>query len=93
MYLETILQWCAKRESKKETDFKHRGTRSNDLYKLTESISRAKAGYPTQTFTLPLPRVCSEATLGHSQNVIKGRKQEVEQNTVTKDQHVFTSCL
>lgn len=39
-YIETRLQWCAKRESKKETDFKHKGFRSNDLYQLLEKIFR-----------------------------------------------------
>lgn len=54
-YIETRLQWCAKRESKKDIDFKHKGFRSNDLYKLLESILRAKACHLNETFILPFP--------------------------------------
>ena len=95
-YIETRLQWCAKRESKKEIDFKHKGFRSNDLYKLLESILWAKTCHQTETFILPHPSICSEVTLCHSQHEIKGRKQKVEQNSHRRPTCIYlmlTICI
>lgn len=45
----------------------------------------------TQTFVLPLPHVGPEAALGHSQYLVKGRKQEMEQKPPKSNVYSFNA--